>query len=76
MIAAFGVPLIYGAWRFVLVHAFAGPILAAALTTNPNEMPAIWCLFSIAILLISLSPQVRHHMTTPSWWGRQMDHPQ
>ncbi|MHA6323659.1 DUF5765 domain-containing protein [Roseivivax sp. CAU 1753] len=70
MIAAFVLPLIYGAWRFVIVHAVAGPILAASLTTDPNEMPAIWCLFSIAILLISLSPMVRRTVSTRRWWGR------
>lgn len=73
MIAAFIMPLIYGAWRFVLVHAVAGPGLAAALTTNPNEMPAIWCLFSITILLIGLSPPIRRTITATSWWGRQVD---
>lgn len=73
MIVAFVVPLIYGAWRFVLVHAVAGPILAAALTTNPNEMPAIWCLFSIAILLIGLSPLVRKTVTATTWWGRRVE---
>lgn len=70
MIAAFILPLIYGAWRFVIVHAVAGPILAANLTTNPNEMPAIWCLFSIAILLIGLSPVVKRTVSTTHWWGR------
>lgn len=72
MIAAFVLPLIYGAWRFVIVHAVAGPILAAYLTTNPNEMPAIWCLFSIAILLISLSPFIRQSVSTTRWWGRSV----
>lgn len=70
MIAAFVVPLIYGAWRFVIVHAVAGPILATNLTTNPNEMPAIWCLFSIAILLIAISPFIKRSVATTRWWGR------
>lgn len=69
MATAFLLPLFYGAWRFVLLHAAAGPALAWALTSNPNEMPAVWCLFSIAILLISLSPLVRRQMTSRSWWG-------
>ena len=64
MIAVFLLPLTYGAWRFVVMHAVIGPILAAAMTTNPNEMPAIWCLFSIAILLIALSPAVRRQVST------------
>lgn len=55
-LAAFIVPLFYGAWRFVLFHAVVGPLLASLLTDDPNEMPAIWCLFSIAIVLVSLSP--------------------
>lgn len=75
MVAAFILPMLYGAWRFVIVHAVTGPILATALTTNPNEMPAIWCLFSITILLIGLSPPVRKTLTATHWWGRQMEPP-
>ncbi len=59
IIATFLVPLLYGAWRLVLFHALAGPILAGQLTGNPNEVPAIWCLFSIGIILIALSPMIR-----------------
>lgn len=59
MAAAFLLPLLYGAWRFVAFNALAGPVLARFLTDNPNEMPAIWCLFSIGVLLIGLSPLVR-----------------
>ncbi len=59
ILAAFVVPLFYGAWRFVLFQALLGPILAGRLTSNPNEVPAIWCLFSIGIILISLVPFVR-----------------
>lgn len=73
MIAAFILPLVYGAWRFVIVHAVAGPLLAASLTSDPNEMPAIWCLFSIAILVIGLSPLVRQSVSTKRWWGRSLD---
>ncbi|WP_245626859.1 DUF5765 domain-containing protein [Aestuariivita boseongensis] len=72
MVAAFLLPLLYGAWRFVLMHALAGPILAASLTTNPNEMPAVWCLFSIAILLIGLSAPIRRVVSTERWWGRDV----
>ncbi len=62
ILAAFALPLLYGAWRLVLFHALAGPIAAGLLTDNPNEVPAIWCLFSIAIILIALSPLVRRGM--------------
>ena len=59
MVSVFVLPLFYGSWRFVLFHALCGPVLAMALTDNPNEMPAIWCLFSIGILLIGVSPLIR-----------------
>lgn len=66
MLAVFVLPLVYGAWRFVLFHALAGPLLAAQLTANPNEQPAVWCLFSIMILLIALSPAVRRRFVPPN----------
>jgi hypothetical protein len=59
MLSVFLVPLLYGAWRLVLLHLAAGPVLASLLTGNPNEVPAIWCLFSIALVLIALSPAIR-----------------
>lgn len=60
MLAVFGLPLVYGAWRWALFHAVLGPILASALTNDPNEMPAVWCLFSIGLIFVGLSPAVRH----------------
>lgn len=69
MLAVFVLPLFYAAWRFVLMHALAGPVLAWSLTSNPNEMPAVWCLFSVVILAIGLSPAVRRHASSRTWWG-------
>lgn len=69
MAAVFLMPLVYGAWRFVLMHAATGPVLAWVLTSNPDEMPAVWCLFSIVILCIGLSPWVRGAVSARSWWG-------
>ena len=68
-LAVFVMPLAYGAWRLVIFHAIAGPILATALTGNPNEVPAVWCLFSIGILLIGLSPLIRRRFETTAWWA-------
>jgi hypothetical protein len=62
VLSVFALPLLYGAWRFVVFHLAAGPVLATLLTGDPNEMPAIWCLFSIGIILISLSPFIRHRI--------------
>jgi hypothetical protein len=65
MLAVFLLPLFYGAWRFVLFHALVGPFLAGLLTDNPNEVPAVWCLFSIGILLIAMSPAIRRGLGAP-----------
>ncbi len=65
VLAVFALPVLYGAWRFALFHALAGPILAGVLTDNPFEMPAIWCLFSIGIILVILIPGVRRVLMGP-----------
>ncbi|TYB83033.1 DUF5765 domain-containing protein [Maritimibacter fusiformis] len=60
--AVFGLPVLYGAWRFALFHLVLGPVLAMLLTDDPNEMPAIWCLFSVGLVLTALVPPVRRAM--------------
>ncbi len=72
VLTAFTLPLIYGAWRFVLFHALAGPILANLITRAVNEAPAIWCLFSIAIIAIAVFPGLRSLLRSKSWvlWPR------
>ncbi|MBT8408359.1 MAG: hypothetical protein KJN93_01895 [Alphaproteobacteria bacterium] len=69
VITIFGLPLVYGAWRFTLFHMLAGPLLATAMTSDPNEMPAIWCLFSVGIVLIALVPPIRSVASASTWWG-------
>ena len=65
-LSVFVLPLFYAAWRLVVFHAALGPMLAMTLTDNPNEMPAIWCLFSIGLVIIALSPFIRARvMGTP-----------
>jgi len=59
---AFILPLVYGGWRFVGYHLFLGPLLAAMLTNDQNEHPAIWCLLSIAFLLAVHIPWIKHKM--------------
>ena len=69
----FVVPLVYGAWRFVVLNFLAGPVFASMLTDNPNEMPAVWCLLSIGIVCICLSPLIRQRFSTQTWWGRHLN---
>lgn len=68
----FILPAIYGAWRLVLALYIFGPLLVQFLTDNPDEQPAVWCLFSIAVLLIILTPAARRFFTVarPPIWMR------
>lgn len=67
-LAAFALPLLYGAWRVVIYHALLGPGLAYLTTTNPNEWPAVWCLFSIAYVLASLIKPIRNWLHVKKWY--------
>jgi hypothetical protein len=64
-IPAFLVPLFYGSWRWTLYHLLVGPFPAFFLTTNKDEMPAIWCLTSIGFLLALHFKPLEHWMETP-----------
>lgn len=50
----FLIPLFYGAWMGI-IFALTGPLLAYLTTQNPNEWPAVWCFFSVGLILINLS---------------------
>jgi hypothetical protein len=69
LVAGFLLPILYGSWRLTLYHAVMGPILAKFLTSNPNEWPAVWCLLSIAILVIVVKTPVRQILfVRQCWW--------
>jgi hypothetical protein len=68
-LTVFALPLIYGVWRFVLFHALAGPTLAYALTSDPNEAPAVWCLFSIGILVIGSNQLIQSRFQISDWFA-------
>ncbi len=56
-LAAFVVPLFYGAWASVATIFIFGPVLAYMLTGgSPNEWPAVWCLYSVAFMIVGLTP--------------------
>jgi hypothetical protein len=66
---AFLLPLFYGAWRITLYLILAGPVAASFTTDNPNEWPAIWCLFSTLILGLAIQPGLRRWASVQSWYG-------
>lgn len=67
VLMVFIVPVLYGSWRITLYHLICGPLLAVALTRNPNEWPAVWCLLSIGILLIMVKTPLRQILFVRSW---------
>jgi hypothetical protein len=82
VMAGFLMPAIYGSWRFTLFHWLLGAWLAEQTTNNINEWPAVWCLFSIGLLLLAVKSPLRRFMHVrrwwlwPSYWGRrQSDEP-
>lgn len=72
MLAVFVAPIIYGSWRFAIFHLLLGPIFANALTTQNNEVPAIWCLFSVGIVGLAFFPPMLDWFRVRSWplWPR------
>lgn len=61
----FILPVFYRSWRISLFHFIFGPFLASLLTTDKNEVPAIWCLFSIALLVAMFFGPLRRWLETP-----------
>ena len=68
LLVVFLLPFLYGAWRLAVYHFLAGPMLAGLLTANPNEIPAVWCLFSVALVLIAVSPTIRQLFKVNTWF--------
>ncbi len=60
---SFILPLFFGAYRAVIGYTLCGPVLAIFLTSNPNEVGAIWCLFSIAIISFLKIPIIERFVT-------------
>jgi hypothetical protein len=64
-IPAFFLPLFYGSWRWTVYHLLVGPLPAFFMTSNKDEMPAIWCLMSIGFLLALHVKPIEHWMEAP-----------
>lgn len=69
--AAFLIPFLYGSWKWTVYHYFVGPFLAALTTTDVNERPAVWCLFSTCIIALLVNTRVRGYIYVKKWflWG-------
>lgn len=69
MYAAFLLPLLYGCWRLVLYHLISGPLLSYLTTSNMNEWAAVWCLYSIGLILLVIKTPIRKYLYVSSWYG-------
>lgn len=67
--AAFVLPLLYGSWKMVGYHFLSGPLLAYMTTNDMNEWAAVWCLYSIGLLLLMIKTLVRKYLYVNSWYG-------
>ncbi len=63
----FYLPFLYGSYRFVLFHTMVGPVLSNALTDDPNEFAAVWCLFSIALCVSIIKSPIRQYLHVKKW---------
>jgi len=71
LLSAFFVPVLYGSWKWSLYHFLVGPLLASLTTTDVNERPAVWCLFSTCIIALLVNTRVRGYIYVKRWptWG-------
>jgi hypothetical protein len=63
----FGLPLLYGAWRPTIYH-MAWAAFAWSLSSSPNERPAVWCLFSISLLMMVFYKPLLNWMYNKKWY--------
>lgn len=72
IVVGFFIPILYGSWRMTLFHIVTGPLAAYLSTHNPNEWPAVWCLYSVGLILIVVMTPLRHKFAVRNWiWPAQ-----
>ena len=75
VLVGFVVPVLYGSWRITGYHYLTGAFLAGLLTSNLNEWPAVWCLLSVALIVVIVTSPLRNWLRVTSWplwpkrWG-------
>ncbi len=68
LFTAFFIPVVYGSWKWSLYHYLVGPFLAGWTTTDVNERPAVWCLFSTCIIALLVNTRLRRHIYVKRWF--------
>jgi hypothetical protein len=61
-IGTFLIPLFYGAWRSVITTIVTGPLIAYTVSSGNNqEWPAVWCMYSLLLIIGGLFSHVHDH---------------
>jgi hypothetical protein len=68
-VPAFLIPLLYGSWPITIYLIIFGPVLGRLLSSNLNEWPAVWCLFSIALILAIIKTPLRSYFHVQKWYA-------
>jgi len=68
IVASFILPYLYGSWKMTSYHILTGPFLAYLTTSNPNEWAAVWCLYSIGLVLLLVKSPIRKLLFVNSWF--------
>ena len=68
IVACFIMPFVYGSWKMTVYHIVNGPFLAHLTTSNPNEWAAVWCLYSIALVLLLIKSPIRNRLFVKHWF--------
>lgn len=63
----FVLPALFGAWKVAGFQLLIGPTLAWATASSPTEMPAIWCLFSLGIVMTIVFTPLREFLFVKNW---------
>ncbi len=68
LLAGFLLPVIYGSWKWSAYHYIVGPLMASMTTSDVNERPAVWCLFSTMIIALLVNTRIRNYIYVKRWY--------
>ncbi len=61
--------MFYGSWKLVFYHLISGPLLSYLTTSDMNEWAAVWCPYSIGLILLVIKTPIRKYLYVNSWYG-------
>ncbi len=65
----FVLPLLYGSWRATIYGVVMGPAIAILTSSSSNEFAAVWCFYSVGIILLLIKLPIRKYIYVNSYYG-------